>query len=247
MINDFNIISSSSSTNQYLSIIKLLKAEDLIDIIGVQGHAFTTTAPAVTLERNLNTLATVGIPIQVTELDIDGPTDAIQLQSYKRIFPTLYEHPKVEGITLWGWRRGLWRDDQGAYIINQDGTERPALVWLRDYLDSLNVDPVSVEDLSESPDKYSLNNNYPNPFNPSTTIEYTIPSNHGVSQQLVKLTVFDILGREVAVLVNKNKSPGKYKVIFDASSVNGLIPSGMYLYRLETENYSETRKMILLK
>ncbi|MCW8850165.1 MAG: endo-1,4-beta-xylanase, partial [Melioribacteraceae bacterium] len=151
MINDFNIINNNNSTNTYVKIINLLKAENLIDVIGVQGHAFTTTAPTATLRGNLNKLGATGLPIQVTELDIDGPTDDIQLNEYKRIFPALYEHPKVEGIVLWGWRPGLWRNDEAAYIINQDGTERPALIWLRNYLDSLNVDPVSVEDLTELP------------------------------------------------------------------------------------------------
>jgi len=72
--------------------------------------------------------------IDFTELDIDGSTDAIQLADYQRIFPVFWEHPAVEGITLWGYRPGLWRNEQKAYLINPDGTERPALIWLREYV-----------------------------------------------------------------------------------------------------------------
>jgi len=136
MLNDFSIINSSSSTNQYLGIINLLKEDTLIDIIGEQGHAFTTTADANVMKANLDILASTGLPIQITELDIDGLSDQVQLQQYQRIFPTLYKHPAVEGITLWGWRPGLWRNDQGAYLVGQDGAERPALQWLREYLDT---------------------------------------------------------------------------------------------------------------
>ncbi|MBN1302570.1 MAG: endo-1,4-beta-xylanase [Melioribacteraceae bacterium] len=238
MINDFNIISSSTSTSNYLKIIRLLKAEGLIDIIGVQGHAFSTTAPVVTMKRNLDSLATVGIPIQVTELDIDGPSDAVQLQSYQRIFPVLYEHPKVEGITLWGWRRGLWRDTQGAYIVNQDGSERPALEWLRGYLDTLQVDPVSVERIAGTPDEYQLGDNYPNPFNPATQINYSIPANG-----YIKLKVYNLLGEAVATLFEGYQTAGNYTATFNAEGLS----SGIYLYRLESRDFVATKKLVLLK
>jgi endo-1,4-beta-xylanase len=236
MINDFNIINSSTSTATYLSIINNLKEEDLIDAIGVQGHAFTTTAPTVTLRNNLNTLATSGLPIQVTELDIDGPSDVIQLQDYQRIFPALYEHPGVEGITLWGWRPGLWRET--AYLINNDGSERPALVWLRGYLDSVDV-TVSVEDIAAGfPDKYQLNNNYPNPFNPTTNISYSLPK-----AVPVKLKIYNALGQEVAILVNKEQNAGKHEVNFNAAQY----PSGVYFYQLNAGSFTETKKLLLIK
>ena len=85
---------------------------------------------------NLDSLAATGLPIYVTEMDIDGPTDEQQLRDYQRIFPVFWEHPGVRGITLWGFRRGLWRDKEGAYLIRKDGSERPALEWLRGYVRS---------------------------------------------------------------------------------------------------------------
>ena len=237
MINDFNIINSSTSTSAYLVLIRLLQSQNLIDAIGVQGHAFTTTAPAVTMKRNLDSLATTGLPIYVTELDIDGPSDAIQLQEYQRIFPTLYEHPGVQGITLWGWRPGLWRNDQGAFIINSDGTERPALVWLRDYLDTVNV-TVSVDDATELPSAFQLENNYPNPFNPTTTIGYEVPFTSKVS-----LKVYNVLGQEVATLFEGVRQAGYYKATFDASNLT----SGVYFYRLTANNFVATKKLMLMK
>ena len=235
MINDFNIINSSSNTNQYINIINLLKAEDLIDIIGVQGHAFTTTASAATMKANLDALAATGLPIHVTELDIDGPSDAIQLQDYQRIFPVLYEHPGVEGITLWGWRPGLWRNDEGAYIINEDGTERPALKWLRDYLASVVI---SVEDNKQDPHSFQLYNNYPNPFNPSTTIGFSLPKKSNV-----KLSVYNILGEEVAVVMDGQMNAGEHRITFKASNLS----SGLYFYRLTAGEYVAVKKMMLIK
>ncbi len=92
-------------------------------------------------------------------------------------------------------------------------------------------------------DRFNLYQNYPNPFNPVTTIKYSIPVN--VNSQIfnVKLNVFDILGNEVAVLVNEQKSPGEYEVRFDAGSLS----SGVYFYRLKAGDFIESRKMLLLK
>ena len=94
-----------------------------------------------------------------------------------------------------------------------------------------------VEDLT-IPLQYSLEQNYPNPFNPTTTIEYNIPQG-----DFVTLKVFNVLGKEVATLVNGRVEAGKHKVEFDASALN----SEVYFYQIESENYAETKKMILLK
>lgn len=108
------------------------------------------------------------------------------------------------------------------------------------------IDDVSIRDLatgvtninSLTPDKYSLNQNYPNPFNPTTNILFAIPKNSNVT-----LKIFDMLGREVATLVNERLSPGTYSADWNA----GGYPSGVYFYKLETEGYSEIKKMILTK
>jgi hypothetical protein len=88
------------------------------------------------------------------------------------------------------------------------------------------------------PDKFSLAQNFPNPFNPETVINYFISEN-----SLVTLKVFDVLGNEVSILVNEVKTPGRYEIIFDGHDLS----SGVYFYRLESSNYIQTNKMILLK
>jgi endo-1,4-beta-xylanase len=136
LINDYNITNKPDNTRRYRGIIELLQKENLVDGIGVQAHSFATTSewPMEVHRANLDSLAQTGLPIYVTEMDIDGPTDAEQLASYRRVFPVFWEHPAVKGITLWGYRPGMWRTKEGAYLIREDGSERPALEWLRRYL-----------------------------------------------------------------------------------------------------------------
>lgn len=99
---------------------------------------------------------------------------------------------------------------------------------------------LDIDDTEELglPDEYNLEQNYPNPFNPSTTIRYSI-----TQPDVVRIKVFDILGREVKSLVNEFKQTGNYEVEFDASGLS----SGMYLYRIESGSFIQTKKMILLK
>jgi hypothetical protein len=86
--------------------------------------------------------------------------------------------------------------------------------------------------------QFRLEQNYPNPFNPRTAVTYQVPATSHVL-----LAVYDILGRNVAQLVNEQKVPGLYSVMFDASGLS----SGVYFYRLQTGSFVQTRKMILLR
>jgi endo-1,4-beta-xylanase len=142
MINEFNITNDVERTQQYLELIELLQSQQLVDIVGVQGHAFSTRADvSVSIQkRNLDTLASAGLPIHVTEMDVDGPSDEVQLADYRRIFPVFWEHPAVHGITMWGYLPGLWRSEQGAGLVHEDGTERPAMQWLRQYVRDTTLD-----------------------------------------------------------------------------------------------------------
>ena len=136
MINEYSVTNNAERTGQYLEIIELLQNRNLVDVIGVQGHAFSTRAdiPMAIHRRNLDRLSATGLPIHVTEMDVDGPGDEIQLAGYQRIFPVFWEHPGVTGITMWGYLPGLWRSDEGAYLVDENGAERPALRWLREYV-----------------------------------------------------------------------------------------------------------------
>jgi len=91
---------------------------------------------------------------------------------------------------------------------------------------------------------FSLANNYPNPFNPETTIEYTIPKATNV-----EIKVYDVLGREVTTLVNEFKQAGKYSAKFNISNSERSrgMSSGVYFYRMSTEGFTLVKKMMLLK
>ncbi|MCY7363350.1 MAG: T9SS type A sorting domain-containing protein, partial [Ignavibacteria bacterium] len=104
---------------------------------------------------------------------------------------------------------------------------------------------VGITTISNSvPDKFSLENNYPNPFNPSTNIKFNI-----ANVSLASLKIYDLKGREVAVLVNEKLQPGSYEFKYIADN----LPSGVYFYRLETSSqsgsgdFTQTKRMILLK
>ena len=95
-----------------------------------------------------------------------------------------------------------------------------------------------IEVTVDAPQEFSLEQNYPNPFNPVTSIQYVVGS-----QSYVTLKVFDVLGNEVATLVNEQKPAGTYEVEFDATNQ----PSGIYFYNLKAGSFVETKKMILIK
>ncbi len=107
--------------------------------------------------------------------------------------------------------------------------------------------PVSVHDrdLSVAPLTFNLSHNYPNPFNPSTVIKYTVggAGGQGPGVSDVSLVVYDVLGREVAVLVNERKAAGTYEVTFDGSGLS----SGSYVYRMTAGSFVQSRKMTLVK
>ncbi|MCW8813983.1 MAG: T9SS type A sorting domain-containing protein, partial [Chlorobium sp.] len=97
-----------------------------------------------------------------------------------------------------------------------------------------------------TPDNFNLYQNFPNPFNPTTKIQFTIPSitlRHAQSDVPVTLKVYDVLGNEVTTLVDEEKVSGSYQVDFNGTGLT----SGIYFYRIEAGNYTETKKMVLLR
>jgi hypothetical protein len=100
------------------------------------------------------------------------------------------------------------------------------------------ITDVSRDETVGIPSTFALHQNYPNPFNPSTTISYDLPV-----RARVKLVIYNLLGQEVATLVNGEQEPGRYNVKFDARG----LPSGIYFYRLEAGKFVDVKKMILVK
>jgi hypothetical protein len=124
--------------------------------------------------------------------------------------------------------------DAGAVISLQPGEYR---LYTSQKIPKLSDLITSVQDKNTLPAQYRLEQNYPNPFNPSTMISYQLPFNSQVT-----LKVYDILGREIATLVDERQSAGTYKIEF-----NKPLASGVYLYRIQAGNFIESKKMILLK
>ncbi|MEK9138586.1 MAG: T9SS type A sorting domain-containing protein, partial [Bacteroidota bacterium] len=136
------------------------------------------------------------------------------------------------GVSFFGTSRGI--------AVGSDGTilRTPVVV------------SVGERSAEGNPNRFQLEQNHPNPFNPVTTIRYSLPSQSISSAQervgvgsYVTLKVYDVLGREVATLVNEVKQPGTYMVQWDAAG----LASGMYFYRLSTTNFVQTRKLVLLR
>ena len=111
-------------------------------------------------------------------------------------------------------------------------------------LKSTNGGGVFVSQISNTiPDKYELFQNFPNPFNPLTKIKFDLRAGVRSQESEVRLVIYDILGKEIQILVNEKLKLGTYEVTFDGSN----LPSGVYFYKLTADNYSEMKKMMLLK
>jgi endo-1,4-beta-xylanase len=133
MLNEYSVINTDERTALYLQVVERLQQEDLIDAIGEQGHAFSTGGPVDEMIARIDQLSATGLPMYITEMDIDGPP-LDQLIDFQRLFPAFWEHPNIMGITLWGYREGHWRTQQQAPLVHANGAEKPALRWLKGYL-----------------------------------------------------------------------------------------------------------------
>ncbi|MBE0538749.1 MAG: 5'-nucleotidase C-terminal domain-containing protein [Ignavibacterium sp.] len=151
---------------------------------------------------------------------------------------------ELEGIDCpqGGLRIVVWDNNDGERIVYDN--LMPTLIngghiCIKNYVgDELEKLAALEDEVINLPNEYALEQNYPNPFNPSTTIKYSIPESGNV-----QLKVYDVLGNEVAILVNEAKVPGTYEVQFNASQ----IASGVYIYSLRAQNFVQTKKMILMK
>jgi hypothetical protein len=148
-----------------------------------------------------------------------------------------YVYRSVDGGLTWQQlRTGMTTSGTQGIAVNDSGVVFVGTLNGQVYRSAQPI--VSVDDHSEHPREFVLYQNYPNPFNPSTTIRFTIPDSRFTS-----LRIYNLLGEEVATLVNEVKQPGQYEVKWDAE---GLV-SGVYLYRLEAGEFRETKRMVLMR
>jgi len=194
---------------------------DMTEIVPVELLAFTASvrnSEVQLLWSTASELNNQGFEIErsvndpnnfVTVGYVDGKGNSTKINYYSYI-----DHPQLSGVN-----RLYYRLKQ----VDYDGTFN--------YSDVVNI-------TYDVPAEFVLSQNFPNPFNPSTRINYFVPK-----ESFVSIKVYDFLGREVTTLVNETKSTGSYEIVFDASNM----PSGTYFYTMIADNYSATKKMIILK
>lgn len=150
ILNEYNILQDNTVTNNFIALIDTLNVRGLIDGIGIQGHYFEFkgsgyTYPVSTIKYNLDRLVSTGIPVYISEFDVNEADDAVQLQNYQTYFPIFWENPGVKGMTLWGYvQYDMWKPD--AYLLTDRYVERPSMQWLRTYVAS-PIRPVLISPL----------------------------------------------------------------------------------------------------
>ena len=162
--------------------------------------------------------------------------------------PEIYYKRSIDGGSSWSADTRLTNGTNSSYYPSLTISGQAVhVVWsdMRDgnseiyYKRDPTGNPVGIQNISnEMPNRSSLEQNYPNPFNPATNIKFNI-----IKAGIVKLVIYDVLGNEVALLVSGKYNPGTYKVDFDASSLS----SGVYIYKIEAEGFTDFKKMILIK
>jgi hypothetical protein len=243
----------------HLDIRNIGQANPVIDSVFFEPPVFPKNNPGADfrLKAQVSSPGGLGeIDYVKTEILINGDNMANGYSSAQVWFP---RQPNDDGIfgdqtagdgiyTTFGEPTSLF---DSSHIYNDE-------VYVRVYTHNENAfavqdvkfiiqDVTSVEEDIAKIQQFSLSQNYPNPFNPTTKIKYSIPSNAETgyipSSQNIVLKVYDILGNEVAVLVNEPKAPGSYEVEFNA----GALPSGIYFYQLRAGEKIESKKMLLIK
>ena len=134
---------------------------------------------------------------------------------------------------------GVDLDEDGDIDILATASAGNKVTWLENTI----ITGIEEEARLNIPTKASLSQNYPNPFNPTTKIKYAVPSVGTSLMKFVQLKIYDVMGEEIATLVNEKKPAGEYEVEFDGSK----LPSGVYLYRLKAGGFTQTKKMVLIK
>lgn len=159
-----------------------------------------------------------------------------------------YVTSKNDSTTIINTNNNWWGTDDSTAIEsmmlhNIDSSKLPIIDYMPYAISLFDIDDTITTDIHESfddimPVEFILHQNYPNPFNPITNIQFAI-----MRKADVKISLFDVLGREVDILINERLGVGNFTVFFDGSNYK----SGVYFYKLEAEYFTDSKKMILLK
>jgi endo-1,4-beta-xylanase len=213
LINEYGMEPDANARSTYKTIINLLKSRGLIDGIGIQCHAFNLDGMSASqMTTCLNDLGSLGLPIYVSELDIRGQGSTInetaQKNKYAELFPVLWEHASVQGITLWGYIEGqTWLANTG--ILNSNGTERAAMIWLKSYMSgsnpnlSVSASTISIAAAANSAGTFAITSNTswsvssnqtwlavsPTSGSNNATVSVTAQENTGTSTRSATVTV----------------------------------------------------------
>ena len=195
-------------------------------------------------EDNISEGDTSGVPFPPLVLD----------SGFHEISVSFYENASYDGIELWWLKPGSGPSDIPYYGTNFHGIPpayNPDTNWelVPTVVLFTNIDTITSiqnpDDAKQLPDAFRLSQNCPNPFNPSTTLRFQISPQVG---ELITLRVYDVMGREIKTLVNEKLSPGNYAVDWNGTDdTDRPVASGIYLYRMRSGNYTEIRKMILIR
>jgi endo-1,4-beta-xylanase len=226
ILNDYNIVNDNVATLTYIDIIKLLKDRGLIDIIGEQGHFLETTSNA-TITSNLDKLHATGLPIHISEYDVNISNDTEQKAKYESQFPVLWGHKGVYGITLWGYRQGeIWRPD--SYLLRSNGTQRPAFEWLKGYIAS-NIGGAFCITTGIEDEYHTALKLYPNP---APSGNFMLESEDGAFE----VTIRDMNGRTVVRQTVTELAP---------MSMSLQATPGLYLVEISKGTTREFRKLVV--
>jgi GH35 family endo-1,4-beta-xylanase len=146
ILNDYNVL--SWDTDKFITLARPVVAAGVVDALGAQAHGLADR-PLSDIQNKLNQVAALGLPVYISEYDIEKTNDQDQLRVMQEQFPLFYNHPSVAGITLWGYVVGrTWRDGTG--LIQENGTPRPAMTWLMNYLSSQSSSSVGNSVINSS-------------------------------------------------------------------------------------------------
>lgn len=216
---------------KYISIVFLLGS-----ITFIVGRSFRVSKVPHGTKYSCNTCHTSGggSPLNSFGLDVEARVTPNGLENF-------WDHELAaldsDGD---GFTNGEELQDPGG--LWSEGTVNPGNAALVTHPGNTNDFPTSVQIVENDLKKFELYNNYPNPFNPTTTIRFSIAEDSNV-----KIVIFDQVGQEVKVLVNDHFSAGTYQETWDAQENGNLLSSGIYFYFIKAGNFLQTKKMLLLK